>query len=1006
MSSPSVTITPSDFIVTAGSSRTIGVFVSGSAPTGPQTFVFTGTGPGLPGPRQVNVTVNVAPNGTFDVDVVPLAITVAAGGAAGSAVVSISPMGNFSGSVSIAVQSSPGITVTPSAFVLTHPETRTVSVSAAASFPAGSTPVIFLGVGGSAVTGSGSLNVTVTSTAVPDFTLAVQPGSVTAQAGGTATVSVSATGVNGYTSPIDVTLSPPAGITATPATFTLIPGGVPQSVQVLVDANATSGTRLVGISGTGGGLTRTTSLAVDISPRPDFTVSIAPSAVTLTGGGLANLLVSVAALGGFASTVDVVLTPPAGVTATPAAFSILPGAQQSVQLRADATAVVGTFPLTATATSSGLTRSATASVTVLPTPDFTLSVTPQTINAAPGGTALVTVSAVGLNGFTTPLDVRLTPGAGVTATPATFTLMPGSSQAVELRVGTATGPGPVTVGIAASGGGLTRSASVTVTVASAPDFSLAIGPPNPAVVAGQSVDLTLLATPLFGFQGTVSVTATSLPAGATLSPSPTLLTPGVSTVGRLTTSRSTPPGTYSVSFQATGGGLVKTAAISLRILPASSAFTVTVSPPVVPAAPSQAVSVVYTFRNTGATDLLVTSSRLTRSVAGGETFDQTEERISLRIPARGAATLPSTVLATAAQFSRAGRPAIVICERTFSASSDASGFVPQASAQVALTAANSLVAPVSITRVAVVHPIAGTLVGRDDVVRAQGLLMGSGTGTVVVGWLYDGVLLETIQVHLQNGTATAVSSASPIPTLLSGRHEISLTVLSPASLSSPAVPFVVAEGAASLRLVAPAAGSAYLPGLAPPTFAWVPAPGLASYRVGLKRAGAPEAQRRWFEATGNRFGPSARDWADLAEGEYEWVVRGFTGVSRELLAEAAGGVSLPSTSELVGFTATSSVGRFAIGRFDGPWPSLGGTSKLEGGVRRFEWTSAGPEARYLLLVYPQTTGKPDASLTAEIRRDLPEARAPKGARWRAVALDGAGRVLGATALKSVDGGAK
>jgi hypothetical protein len=60
----------------------------------------------------------------------------------------------------------------------------------------------------------------------------------------------------------------------------------------------------------------------------------------------------------------------------------------------------GTYPLTVTATGGGLTRTAYASLTVTPTPDFSLSVSPAAVTVSRRQTAVYTVAAGAVGAFT------------------------------------------------------------------------------------------------------------------------------------------------------------------------------------------------------------------------------------------------------------------------------------------------------------------------------------------------------------------------------------------------------------------------------------------------------------------------------------------------------------------------------------------------------------------------------------------------------------------------------
>ena len=87
----------------------------------------------------------------------------------------------------------------------------------------------------------------------------------------------------------------------------------------------------------------------------------------------------------------------------------------------------------------------------------------------------------------------------------------------------------------------------------APDFSLSISPASRSVVRGRAAGYTMTVSPHNGFTGSVALTATGLPAGATASFSPNPAT--TSSTLTVQTTRSTPIGGYTLTITGTSGSL-------------------------------------------------------------------------------------------------------------------------------------------------------------------------------------------------------------------------------------------------------------------------------------------------------------------------------------------------------------------------------------------------------------------------------------------------------------------
>lgn len=819
--------------------------------------------------------------------------------------------------------------------------------------------------------------------------------------------------------PVSVSFSGlPAGVTAAPAAPQLDhPAYSPVSVAFQAAASVPTGSYPVTVGFTApGAAVGHLSLTLNVTgsaPPFDFSISASPALLSVPAGGTGTVTVTATGLNGFAGTVDVPAPSVPGVTFTPSALSVPAGAGRAFTVAVAPGTATGTTLVTLAGTATGVAGSRTASFSleVRPGPDFSLTASPAAISIASGGAATVTVGATSLNGFSGSVAVTAQAPPGLTVTPSSFTLAPGATQNVELRVASGTAPGSLAATFEGTAGGVPapRTASVQVAVTNAPDFGLTVSPPALRAAAGSSTPVTVLLTPLFGFGGRATLTVSGLPAGAAVTPASPTLEPGVPAALTLRLAPSAAPGTYALAFRAAevGGTLQRTTTVSLEVLPGQARFGVTVAPPSVLAAPGTPAAVTYTLTNLTDAPLSISSATLVRRTLGGAELDASEESVPLRLPPRGSASYSSTVVASAADFGRAGSEPVLVFERTFRSAPDALGAVASAAATVSARAASSLVATASVTRVSVLYPLGGTLVGRGDALRAQGLLLGTGSGPVVVGWIYDGLLVETATVLLVNGTPAVVSSSVSLPTLVEGTHEIALAVLSPNPLSSPRVAVVVEEGVETLGLVSPPAGSSFLPGLSVPTFAWVPVPGVARYAVGLKHASEGEAARRWFDAgSSDRWGPSSRLFSELPEGDYDWVVRGSTGVDGASLAALAGGSPPPATVG-DGWSVRSAAGRFSIGKLPAPPVDLGGSAAASGDGVQLEWSPVAG-ARYLLLLYDAEGRRVDSGLAREPRAALTAKRleAKRPSRWRAVALDAAGRPVAWTGLLSLAGGAR
>ncbi len=1023
-----VTFSSTSFAVGAGAPATIQVITTPATPVGTSTVTFTATAPGVTGQRTGSFSLTVDPKPDFSLLVQPPGVTLAP---LGTTQVTVTVQGSLAGFVDVAAPTTiPGVSFNPLTFSIPVGGSKTFDVTAGAA-ATGTASGVFIGIAGGG-TLQHTASFTVAMSASPDFQVVLAPPTLVLSAGGAGLSNVSIVPINGFGGTFNLTIAPPSGITVTPLSAANVAPNTATVLGVSV-APGLFGVFDVPVSATSTQLplTRSATLRVTV-PAPDYTLTATPASLLLAPGGSAPVTITANPINGFVGTVTVVPALPSGVDVDQKSFALGPGESRTVTVSALPGAAAGFVSLLFNGTSPGLApHSVSVPISIQTTPDFTLNVTPTVINLPAGGKAQAQVTLIPLNGWSGGVDVTVTGSSGISVVPASFPLQQRILYPIEIRAADDAPAGAVTLLFTASGanGGagvtVTRQVNVRVSVG-ASDFNVRITPAAPQVAAGRTATLSFVLDPSGSFAGTATITPLDLPAGASLTPAQPLLAPNVPQAATLSVPRGTRPGTYTLTFRAdeTPGSnlrarrpllISKTLTLPLVVLPPTGGFSVVAVPPTVLASPGQAVAVRYEFRNLGDEPLVITGDTFVRRDRNGAVFDTTEETVGLALPPRGTASVSNTVLATGEQFAKSGIPAIVFEDRTFRATPDSTGFVATATAPVAVTAVNSLLATTSVTRLSVVYPPSGTLVGRGDNLRAQGVIFGSGTGNVLVGWLYDGVLVETATVPLQNGSPTSVTNSVSLPTLLAGNHEIALAILAPNTLSSPSVQIYVDEGLTTLRLVAPTAGAVFAPAFSVPTFAWIPAPGVARYGVGLRRRGAPGARYRWAFTSDTFWGPPAAFWNELPDGDYEWVVRGFTASGRSLLDRQMGGATASPTSEGTldvadGWTVTSSTGRFSIGGADSALADLGGQSSgVEGGAR-FTWKEIAG-ALYIHAIYLETAEGPHRVRTEILPKPgllLPAGAMPKGGPllWRVTAIDRDGRPLGATVLAAVPGVAR
>ncbi|HEY6943661.1 MAG TPA: S53 family peptidase, partial [Candidatus Acidoferrum sp.] len=203
-------------------------------------------------------------------------------------------------------------------------------------------------------------------------------------------------------------------------------------------------------------------------------------------------------------------------------------------------------------------------------PSFTLSASPGSLAIVQGASGSTTIAIDTLNGFSG--SVNLTVSGLPSGVTATFSVNPAtSSSLLTLSASGTAAVGAANVTVTGSSGSLTSTTTVSLTVNPQGNFTLSASPSSLTIVQGASGTSTITITPQSGFNGSVSLSASGLPAGVTASFNPS------STASTNTASTSTL--TLAASSTATTGTVTVTVTGSSSNLSSSTTISLTVNPP-------------------------------------------------------------------------------------------------------------------------------------------------------------------------------------------------------------------------------------------------------------------------------------------------------------------------------------------------------------------------------------------------------------------------------------------
>lgn len=813
----------------------------------------------------INKTLTLVLNvGTpdFTQTAIPALVSLTAGGGGQAITATIAPNACFSASgVNVTASGMPtGLTITPAQAVIGGPAYSPVSfvAQASAGVAAGSYPVVFT-FAPSDGTPSKQSTVTFTVAAAPDFLLSASPSALAIQAGNSGTITITATGVNGFSGTVNVTSPSLPGIAFSPAVFA-IPAGGSQNVTVTVSPAAAVQTSTAIFSGTAVGITgtRATSVALTVTAGPDFELQVQPSSLAIAAGESGQVAVSVVPLNGFTGTVSITAPVLPGVTFTPAQFPLAAGASQTVTIATTRTTPPSTQTLLFSGIAAGVSgpRTAALTLTVTAAPDFSLAVMPSTLTIVAGGSGTVSVSAAAINGYSGPILVTAQPSPGVTVNPAAFTILPGASQNVTIAVSADAAPGGASVVFTGSAPsiGTSHNATAAVNVSPRPDFSLVVTPASITIPALGSTTISVSIIGVNGFTGPVMVTMPLIP-GLAFSPTTFALSAGGSqTVGVSVPGATTPPGPQTITISAVdpGSGLAHTANLVVTLLPPLPQIVAVTPPAVVNGTRSIVVRLAGNYFQGGAA-VSTPSSAITI------------ENVTVLSP-----TLADVTLSVRAD----GAPGAYILTLT---NPDGGATLPGGTLLV--YPSSSIGAPLDVTAAAIVFPAQGTMIAAGTAVYPRGLLATTGTGTIVGSWNFDGVPFDRFVVTVGGGMPAEVRAHVPIPISYNGGHRLELVVELPRHAVSPAVNIIAAiDSVSRLTILAPRDGAVVNPRAAP-VFRWSLVPNASGYLVeideGTGTTALPDTllPLRKVRLSQAEWAPSARELGEVAPGVRRWRVR-------------------------------------------------------------------------------------------------------------------------------------
>ncbi|HEY6829625.1 MAG TPA: hypothetical protein VI259_22360 [Gemmatimonadaceae bacterium] len=205
----------------------------------------------------------------------------------------------------------------------------------------------------------------------PSIGLSVTPTSLSLTQGANSSVTATIARSGGFAGNIDLTLEgAPTGVTASLTPSTLTGAFTTSTVTITTAASTAPGNYTLTIRAKGSGVsdqTAAVALTVAAPATPSFTMSLAPTSVSVAQGAAGTSTVTITRANGFTGAVNLALSgAPAGLTVTPNPASVATGSTTAtLNVSAAAGTAAGTYPITVTASGTGVSnQTATLNVTV------------------------------------------------------------------------------------------------------------------------------------------------------------------------------------------------------------------------------------------------------------------------------------------------------------------------------------------------------------------------------------------------------------------------------------------------------------------------------------------------------------------------------------------------------------------------------------------------------------------------------------------------------------------
>ncbi len=407
------------------------------------------------------------------------------------------------------------------------------------------------------------------------FTIVASPASLSIAQGSHGTSTITTMAMHGFL--YQITLSATGAPTGTSVSFNPNPipaGGIlgNSTMTITVGSSTPTGTYPITVTGNGGGAQNSTTVTLTVTAPPTFTISASPASLSVVQGNQGTSTITTAISNGFNSSIR--LSPSGVPSGTTVSFNPNPipapgSGNSTMSISVGSSTPTGTYPITVTGNGGGTQQSTTVTLTVTAPPTFTISASPASLSVVQGNQGTSTITTAISNGFNSSISLSASgvpSGTTVSFNPNPIPAPGSGSSTMSISVGSSTPTGTYPITVTGNGGGVQQSTTMTLTVTSAPTFTVSASPSSLTVMQETQGTSTITVTISNGFNNPVSLSASGVPSGTTVSFNPaTLPAPGSGNSIMTITVGTTLMGANPITITATGGGTYQTTTVNLTV---------------------------------------------------------------------------------------------------------------------------------------------------------------------------------------------------------------------------------------------------------------------------------------------------------------------------------------------------------------------------------------------------------------------------------------------------------